>query len=147
MAGDGDLLSTLGDDPSLVVEVAVGHEGWRYGEITLELGGGAEANVRRRRSGEEREWHAALGPDQVRALGRRLADLSVDDIAPKAGSVDPDDEPVRLTVRRDGTTAHQVFLRHSQRFEDADLDGVLAQWEQLVGDVTDGELPYGPEKA
>jgi hypothetical protein len=147
MAADGDLLSTLGDDPNLVVEVAVGHEGWRHGEITLALGGGADVNVRRRRSGEEREWRASLGPDRTRALGERLADLGRAGIAPNAETVDPDDEPVRLTVRRDGATVYEAFLRHSQRFESPDLDGVLAQWEQVVGEVSDGELPYGPEKA
>ncbi len=57
--------------------------------------------------------------------------------------MDPDDDPVRLTVRRDGATVHEASLRHSQRFEDADLDRVLAQWEQVVGEVTAGELPYG----
>jgi hypothetical protein len=92
-------------------------------------------------------WRASLGPDRTRALGERLADLGRAGIAPNAETVDPDDEPVRLTVRRDGATVYEAFLRHSQRFESPDLDGVLAQWEQVVGEVSDGELPYGPENA
>jgi len=140
----GDLLSALGDDPSIAVEVAVGHEGWRYGEITLAVGAETGALVRQRRTGEEREWRAPLEPARVRALGRRLADLDLAETAPGSGARDPDDEPVRLTFRRDGTPVEQALVRHSRRFDDPSLDAVLEEWQQTVELVTAGELPYGP---
>lgn len=146
MAG-GDLLSMLGEDPGLVVELAVGHEGWRYGEITLELGAEDVANVRRRRSGHEREWEGRLEHDRVRALGRGLSDLELERIAAQRDSTEPDDDPVRLTVRREGAVVQETVLRHSHRFDDPRLDAVLDQWQRAVEDVTAGELPYGAERA
>lgn len=141
----GDLLSALGDDPSIAVEVAVGHDGWRYGEITLAVGAEAGVLVRQTRSGEEREWRAPLEPGRVRALGRRLADLA--ETAPTSGARDPDDEPVRLTLRRGGTPVERAELRHSRRFDDPCLDAVLDEWQQTVEVVTDGALPYGLDEA
>lgn len=145
MADEDTILSRLGDDPGVVVEVAVGHEGWRHGEITLVVDGAAVVNVRQRRSGREREWQGRLGPDQLHELGDRLAELNRDPIAARAGATDPDDDPVRLIVRRDGATVRESQLRHSQRFRDPPLDDVLRAWQQAVADVTAGELPYGAD--
>ena len=145
--GDDAILSTLGDDPGLVVEVAVGHEGWRHGEITLVVDGGHVVNVRQRRSGREREWQGRLGPEQLHALGDRLAQLGREPTAARAEAIDPDDDPVRLVVRRDGETVRETQLRHSQRFRDPPLDGVLRAWREAVEDVTAGELPYGADDA
>jgi hypothetical protein len=147
MTDDDALLATLGDDPGLVVEVAVGHEGWRHGEITLVVDGGDVVNVRQRRSGREREWQGRLEPERLHTLGNRLAELGREPTAPRAGAVDPDDDPVRLIVRRDGAKLRESQLRHSQRFRDPSLDGVLTAWQQAVEDVTAGELPYGADGA
>ena len=144
---DDAILSTLGDDPGLVVEVAVGHEGWRHGEITLVVDGGDVVNVRQRRSGREREWQGRLDAEQLQALGDRLAELSRDPPAVHAEAIDPDDDPVRLVVRRNGATVRESQLRHSQRFRDPPLDGVLRAWQEAVEDVTAGELPYGADDA
>ena len=143
----GDLLSAFGDDPSLAVEVAVGHEGWRYGEIMLAVGAKAVVDVRQMRSGEEREWQAPVEPDRVRALGRRLAELGLDTLAPPSVVRDPDDDPVRVTVRRHGAAVQETRFRYSQRFDDPRLDAVLDEWQQVVEDVTAGQLPYGADEA
>jgi hypothetical protein len=98
MTDDDASLSTLGDDPGLVVEVAVGHEGWRHGEITLVVDGGDVVSVRQRRSGRKREWQGRLDSEQLHALGDRLAELGREPVAPRAEAIDPDDDPIRLIV-------------------------------------------------
>ena len=105
----------------------------------------AGADVRQRRSGEEREWHGPVEPERVRALGRRLSELGLDEAPGPRDTVDPDDDPVRLTLRRDGAAVQGALLRHSQRFDDPRLDAVLDEWQQVVEEVTAGELPYGAE--
>jgi len=121
-----------------LLEVVVGREHFRNGEVALTVHGSGAVDVVQLRSGAERDWHAELGRDRLRALEEELAQLDVAALRPRSDSRDPDDDPVRVTVR-----AHEARLWHADRYADPGLDRLLTHWQALTEEVTGGELPYG----
>ena len=86
-------------DPGSELEVAVGREHFRNGQVALTVHGSGEVDVVQLRSGAERDWHATLADDRLRALAEELAELDVAALRPHAGGRDPDDDPVRVALR------------------------------------------------
>jgi hypothetical protein len=130
-------------DPGSTLEVAVGREHFRNGEVALTVHGSGEVDVVQLRSGAERDWHARLAGDRLRALAQALAEVDVAGLRPRAGSRDPDDDPVRVAVRDAGEPVHEAQLWHADRYADAGLDRLLTHWQALTEEVTGGALPYG----
>ena len=62
-------------DPSSALEIAVGREHFRNGEVALTVHGSGEVDVVQLRSGAERDWHARLAGDRAQALAAELAEL------------------------------------------------------------------------
>lgn len=135
----------LADDPELQIEIRVGIEFWRNGEITLRVRGDGGVEVLQRRSGKERRFDARLDGPRVRALGEELAGEGLTAFAPQPGDREPDDMPVMLRVARNGDVLHEAVLSYGDRYDDPRLDSVLRRYEALVEEVTEGELPYGKD--
>ena len=131
------------EDPASVLEVAVGREHFRNGEVALIVRGTGEVDVVQLRSGAERDWHARLGEDRLRALADELADLDVAALRPHGRDRDPDDDPVRVALTAAGEPVHETRLWHADRFADDRLDRLLIRWQALTEEVTGGALPYG----
>ena len=131
------------EDRTSALEVAVGREHFRNGEVALTIRGSGEVDVVQLRSGAERDWHARLADDRLRALADELAALDLAALRPREGSRDPDDDPVRLALRADDEPLHEVQLWHADRFADDRLDRLLTRWQTLTEEVTGGALPYG----
>ena len=129
-------------DPSSALEVAVGREHFRNGEVALTVHGSGAVDVVQLRSGAERDWHGRLADDRLRALAAELAELDVGGLRPREGGRDPDDDPVRLALRQGGQV-HEAHLWLADRFADDRLDRLLTRWQALTEEVTDGALPYG----
>ena len=129
-------------DPSSALEVAVGREHFRNGEVALTVHGSGEIDVVQLRSGAERDWHARLEAERLQALADELAELDLAELRPRAGGRDPDDDPVRLALR-EGGEVHEAHLWHADRFADDRLDRLLTRWQALTEEVTGGALPYG----
>jgi|SRR5215207_5229910 len=129
-------------DPSSALEVAVGREHFRTGEVALTVHGSGEVDVVQLRSGAERDWHARLEAARVQALADELAELDLAELRPRPGGRDPDDDPVRLALR-EGGEVHEAHLWLADRFADDRLDRLLTRWQALTEEVTDGALPYG----
>ncbi len=129
-------------DPSSALEVSVGHEHFRNGEVTLSVDGTGAMRVVQLRSGTEREWEGRLAAERVAALSDELAALDLRTVSARGGGRDPDDDPVRL-VLRSGGEAHEAQLWHADRFEDERLDRLLERWQALTEEITEGALPYG----
>ena len=115
-----------GDQPPLL-EITVGTEGFRFGEVAVAVRPEGEIEVRQRRSGVEREWHGRADDDGAVDLAALTA---------AGGPREPDDEPVH--VRAGGGA---VELRWSDRFRDPAVDALLDRWAALATAVTGGELP------
>jgi hypothetical protein len=130
-------------DPSSALEVAVGREHFRNGEVALTVRGSGEVDVVQLRSGAERDWHARLAADRVQALAAELAELDLAALRPREGGRDPDDDPVRLALRAGDERVHEAHLWHADRFADDRLDRLLTRWQALTEEVTGGALPYG----
>jgi phytoene dehydrogenase-like protein len=130
-------------DPGSELEVAVGREHFRNGQVALTVHGSGEIDVVQLRSGAERDWHATFADDRLRALAAELAELDVAALRPRAGGRDPDDDPVRVALRAGGEPLHEAQLWHADRFADDRLDRLLTRWQALTEEVTDGALPYG----
>jgi hypothetical protein len=131
------------EDPASALEVAVGREQFRNGEVALTVHGSGEVDVVQLRSGAERDWHAQLADDRLRALADELAELDVAGLRSSGTDRDPDDDPVRLALRAAGEPVHEAQLWHADRFADDRLDRLLTRWQALTEEVTDGALPYG----
>ena len=131
------------EDRTSALEVAVGREHFRNGEVALTIHGSGEVDVVQLRSGAERDWHARLADDRLRALADELAELDLAALRPREGGRDPDDDPVRLALRADDESLHEVQLWHADRFADDRLDRLLTRWQTLTEEVTGGALPYG----
>ena len=131
------------EDPTSAVEVAVGREHFRSGEVALTVHGSGEVDVVQLRSGAERDWHARLAHDRLRALAAELAELDIAGLRPRDGGRDPDDDPVRVALTAAGEPVHEAQLWHADRFADARLDRLLTRWQALTEEVTGGALPYG----
>ena len=131
------------EDPTSAVEVAVGREHFRNGEVALTVHGSGEVDVVQLRSGAERDWHARLADDRLRALAAELAELDIAGLRPRGGDRDPDDDPVRVALTAAGEPVHEARLWHADRFADARLDRLLTHWQALTEEVTGGALPYG----
>jgi hypothetical protein len=131
------------DDPASALEVAVGRENFRNGEVALTVRGSGEVDVVQLRSGAERDWHARLADDRLRALADELAELDVAELRPHSGNRDPDDDPVRVALTTAGEPVHEARLWHADRFADDRLDRLLTRWQALTEEVTGGALPYG----
>ncbi len=130
-------------DPSSTLEVTVGREHFRNGEVRLAVHGTGAAEVVQLRSGTEREWQGRLGDERVRSLSQELGGLELTALRPSGGGRDPDDDPVRLVLRSGDDAVHEARLWHADRFEDARLDRLLTRWQALTEEITDGALPYG----
>lgn len=130
-------------DPSSAVEVSVGQEHFRNGEVTLVVEGSGAMRVVQLRSGAAREWEAQLPDDRVAALSEELAELDLRTVASPGGDRDPDDDPVHLVLRSGDAAAHEAQLWHADRFDDERLDRLLQRWQELTEEITDGALPYG----
>ena len=130
-------------DPSSELQVAVGREHFRNGEVALTVHGSGEVDVVQLRSGAERDWHARLAGDRLQALAGELAELDVAALQARPGNRDPDDDPVRVALRAGGEPVHEAQLWHADRFADARLDRLLTHWQALTEEVTGGALPYG----
>ena len=130
-------------DPSSALEVAVGREHFRNGTVALTVQGSGEIDVVQLRSGAERDWHARLADDRLRALADELAELDVAGLRSSGTDRDPDDDPVRLALRAGGEPVHEAQLWHADRFADDRLDRLLTRWQALTEEVTGGALPYG----
>ena len=87
------------EDRTSALEVAVGREHFRNGEVALTIRGSGEVDVVQLRSGAERDWHARLADDRLRALADELGELDLAALRPREGGRDPDDDPVRLALR------------------------------------------------
>ena len=131
------------EDRTSALEVAVGREHFRNGEVALTIHGSGEVDVVQLRSGAERDWHARLADDRLRALTDELGELDLAALRPREGGRDPDDDPVRLALRADDESLHEVQLWHADRFADDRLDRLLTRWQTLTEEVTGGALPYG----
>ncbi len=131
------------EDRTSALEVAVGREHFRNGEVALTIHGSGEVDVVQLRSGAERDWHARLADDRLRALADELGELDLAALRPREGGRDPDDDPVRLALRADDESLHEVQLWHADRFADDRLDRLLTRWQTLTEEVTGGALPYG----
>lgn len=138
-----DLLAALGEDPAVAVVVRVGREHFRAGEIGVAVGGDGHVVVSQRRAGDGRNWRGRLEAPRVRALGRELSALGLADGAAEPKRIEPDDAPVVLEVRRDGTTVRSMRSWWSERHRDPRVDGLLRRWESLAAEFTDGRLPWG----
>jgi len=136
-------MSRLLEDPASALEVAVGREHFRAGEVALTVRGSGEVDVVQLRSGTERDWHAQLAEDRLRALAEELAELDVAALRPSGGDRDPDDDPVRVALTAPGEPVHEARLWHADRFADDRLDRLLTRWQALTEEVTGGALPYG----
>lgn len=130
------------EDPSSTLEVAVGQEHFRNGEVALTVHGSGDVDVLQLRSGVERDWHGRLADDRLHALADELAELDVVALRPREGGRDPDDDPVRLALRAGGEQVHEAHLWHADRFGDERLDRLLRRWQALTEEFTGGALPY-----
>ena len=115
-----------GEQPPLL-EIAVGTEGFRLGELTVAVRPGGAVSVVQRRPGETRAW-------STRADDDGFVDLAT--LTSGRGDGAPDDEPV--VVRAGGRT---VQLHWSDRFSSPAVDALLRRWEHLATTATLGELP------
>ena len=131
------------EDPSSALEVAVGQQHFRNGEVALTVHGSGDVDVVQLRSGTARDWHGRLAGDRLRALADELAELDLAALRSPAGGRDPDDDPIRLALRAGGEQVHEAHLWHADRFGDERLDRLLRRWQALTEEVTDGALPYG----
>ena len=143
MSAHAELLRNLGDEPDLEVGITTGTEHWRTGQIELRVRGDGEVAIRQRRAGEEHEYGGRLDPDRVRRLGEDLAGDRIDELRDPGGDRKPDDHPVRIRIARDGETLHEGAIRESERWKDDRLDRLVRTYDAIVGEFTDGALPYG----
>jgi hypothetical protein len=130
-------------EPSSALEVTVGREHFRNGEVTLVVDGSGAMRVLQLRSGAEREWEGRLPAERVAALSDELAALDLRTVSSPPGGRDPDDDPIRLVLRSGEDDAHEARLWHADRYEDERLDRLLRRWQELTEEITDGALPYG----
>jgi hypothetical protein len=143
MSANESVIRNLADDPHLAVEITIGVEGWRAGEIALTVRGDGSVAIRQRRAGKERDYGRRLAPDRVRRLGEELADDELTELTDSGGSRMPDDVPITIRILRDGDVLHEATVRHSDRWKDERIDRVVRRYDALVSEITDGALPYG----
>jgi len=136
-------MAQLLQDPSSTVEVTVGRENFRTGEVTLSVDGSGAVRVAQLRSGEARDWNGQLEAERLEALAAELAELDLAALRPRAGDRDPDDDPIHLALRAGGDPVHEADLWYADRYADERLDRLLRRWEALTEELTDGALPYG----
>ena len=130
-----DLLQRLAEHPDVTVEIASGIEHWERGEVVLSVSGDGEASVLNRRAGREQRFAGRLDAAAVGELGAALAGL---ELPGRSGATEPDDVPVKVAVRRDGTTLEQGEAWYSRRWEDPRLDDLLRRCDALVEQLTAG---------
>ena len=129
-------------DSTSTLELSVGREHFRTGEVTLRVDGSGAMRVVQLRSGVEREWEGRLPAERVAALSEELAGLDLRAVGSSGGGRDPDDDPIRLRLRSGGDE-HEASLWYADRYEDDRLDRLLERWQALTEEITEGALPYG----
>jgi hypothetical protein len=139
----GALLDDLAGHAEVTVTIGAGEEHGEHGATSLEVGGDGRTVVYSRAHGKERTFEGRLDPDRVAELGHELARLGLTSLRPRPGDRQPGDAPVWVEVKRAGETLHEQALWHGDRHVDPGLDGVLVRYQQIVEEVTNGELPFG----
>lgn len=138
-----EILERLGSDPDVAVKVSTGTEYWRAGAITLRVHGSGAVEVEHRRSGEHSDYSGSLDDSELAELGAELARNGFTTLSPDRTTVQPDEHPVTLELRRGDEVLHREELPRG----DDRLDGILAAYRRVVEQVTDGALPYGKAAA
>ena len=121
-----------------------GSEHFRNGEVALTVHGSGEVDVVQLRSGAERDWHARLADDRLRALADELAELDVAGAAAARGRPRP---RRRSRPRSPCAPAASRSTRRSCGTPTASpttaSTACCGRWQALTEEVTDGALPYG----
>ena len=146
MTLDADL-ARLPEDRDLVVSVTTGTEHWRAGQIALSVGGDGAAIVDHRRDGEHRRYTGTLGRDELARLGAELAELGFARLERSRSNFARGEETVTIELRRGGDVLHHADLPEGDRYDDPRLDRIIQRYEEVVQQVTDGDLPRGPAAA
>jgi hypothetical protein len=138
---------TLAERPGTAVEIEDGTEHFRGGAIRLVVDGSGEAEVIHRRAGAERRYRGRLTPERVAAFGSALADQGLGELRPSREVLRGGETFVNVALRRGDEPLQELQLPSGDRNDDDRLDTILAAYEDLVWEITDGVLPAGAATA
>lgn len=137
------ILQNLSHYPTVTIIVGSGVENWRTGEITLMVKGTGDIQIHNKRAGNEREFSAKKSAEWVQTFGQFLAEHHFSQSRSSDKLRPPGDVPVWMKATHDDKTLFEIKLWHADRNEDDDFDAILDFTDDLIEEVTDGELPFG----
>ena len=135
-------LTSLDQDPDLTVVIRSGTEHFRVGQIELIVRGDGTARVEQQRNGQHRRFDKKVDTDRLERFGRALIEYGFTRKRQSVLPREPGDTPLTLALRRGEQTLFQANLWLADRYEDADLNAIFEVYEEMVFDVTAGELGH-----
>lgn len=142
-----DVLRAFAGDAALQLRICDGIEHFGAGEIALAVSGDGTATVRHRRAGEEHRYAARLGARQLERLAARMHALGFAELRSVARDQARDELATTFVLRRDGDELVHAEIPDEDVRDDPRLTAIMDEFELLVAQISDGELPHGPAGA
>lgn len=137
------ILQDLSSYPTVMITVGSGLENWRTGEISLMIKGTGDIQIHNKRAGKQREFSATKSAEWVQTFGRFLVEHQFNKSRTSDKLRPPGDVPVWMKVAHEDKVLFEINLWHADRNEDDNFDAILEFTDDLIEEITDGELPFG----
>jgi hypothetical protein len=129
-------LRALDQHPAAVVSVTYGTEYFGDGQFTVTVEGNGRVAVEQRSAGARSDWEVRVAPARIAEIGRLLADHRLTAARTTHLPRSPGDTPLLLRFTCPDTPPFQVELWHADRYDDPDLDAIVALFEELAREAT-----------
>jgi hypothetical protein len=126
------------------VELATGTEHYDAGEIVLRVHRDGAVEVDHRRAGDHRRYTGSLDGDELARFADLMGDVGIDTLTSPRTTWAMGEDTLRIAVRDGDRLVHSADIPAGERYDDERVGRVTKAYDQIVEDVTEGNLPYGP---
>jgi hypothetical protein len=136
--------SPFADLSDWTVELTTGTEHFEAGEIALRVHQGGSVEVDHRRAGNQRRYTGSLDADELAHFAQVMGEVGIETLSSPRTTWAVGEDTVRIVVRDGDTLVHRAEIPAGERYDNERVGRVTKVYDQIVAQLTEGNLPYGP---